>query len=45
MEMGYQLYQQMKEEGKVTKGHIGLRINSQVFFITFYFILVWCWIH
>lgn len=32
MEMGYQLYQQMKEEGKVKKGHIGLRINSQVYF-------------
>lgn len=28
--MGYSLYQSMKQENKVKKGHIGLRINSQV---------------
>lgn len=29
MEMGYELYCTMKEQGQVKEGHIGLRINSQ----------------
>lgn len=36
MQMGYSLYQSMKMENKVKKGHIGLRINSQVNLYLFY---------